>query len=269
MASTTSAPRNEKDLNENFLTILTCSACALYLSAPIHQCWSGHSFCSHCFAKHLKCPTCTMNFVKCRNVSLEMITRNFLFPCKNRTEGCEAKFRLHELYQHEEICPRQKLCDCAIGKYEDRSCSWRGPCSNVWLHVRDVHPTNLFLSENIECVIKDFNSTDSFTSVLLIRVMGESFWYYNQQDNKRNAFLGAVQYIGPKYKALKYKYEADFYSRNQSDFKLSFSSLTHHDGTEIEDVFNSEQCMSLRSTMLNNLVREDNCLHFYLRLKSA
>jgi len=99
--------------------------------------------------------------------------------------------------------------------------------------------------------------------------MGESFWYYNQQDNKRNAFLGAVQYIGPKYKALKYKYEADFYSRNQSDFKLSFSSLTHHDGTEIEDVFNSEQCMSLRSTMLNNLVREDNCLHFYLRLKSA
>jgi hypothetical protein len=105
--------------------------------------------------------------------------------------------------------------------------------------------------------------------VLLIRALGESFWYYNQQDKKRNAFLGAAQYIGPKYKALKYKYETDFYSKDQSDFKLSFSRLTHSDGTGIEDVFSSEQCMSLRSTMLNSLVREDNSLHFYLRLKTA
>lgn len=269
MASNTAAPRNEKDLNENFLTMLTCSSCALYLSAPIYQCWSGHSFCSHCFAKHLKCPLCKVNFVRCRNVSLEVITRNFLFPCKNRSEGCEAKFRLHELYRHEEICPRQKLCDCIIGKYEDRSCSWRGPCSKIWLHVRDVHQKKIFLCENIECIIKDFNPTDNFTSVLLIRALGESFWYYIQQDKKRNAFLGAVQYIGPKYKALKYKYETDFYSRNQSDFKLSFSRLTHHDGRKTEDIFNSEQCMSLSSTMLNNLVREDNSLHFYLRLKPA
>jgi len=269
MASSTSAPRNEKDLNENFLTMLTCSSCALYLSAPIYQCWSGHSFCSHCFATHLKCPMCKMTFVKCRNVSLEMITRNFLFPCKNRTEGCKAKFRLHELYQHEKICPRQKLCDCAIGKYGDRSCSWKGPYSNVWLHVKDVHPTKLFLCESIECVVKDFDPTDNFTSVLLIRALGESFWYYNQQDKKKNAFLGAAQYIGPKYKALKYKYETDFCSKNQSDFKLSFSRLTHHDGTAIEDIFSSEQCMSLRSSMLNNLVLEDNSLHFYLRLKTA
>lgn len=269
MAFTTPVPRNEKDLNENFLTLLTCSACTLYLSAPIYQCWSGHNFCSNCFATHMNCPRCKLTFVRCRNVSLEMITRNFLFPCKNRTEGCEAKFRLHELYQHEEICPRQKLCDCAIGKYGDRSCSWSGPSSNIWLHVRDVHPTNLFLCENIECVVKDFNPTDSFTSVLLIRALGESFWYYNQQDKKRNAFLGAAQYIGPEYKALKYKYETDFYSENQSNFKLSFSSLTHHIGTKIEDIFNSEQCMSLRSTVLNNHLREDNSLHFYLRLKSA
>ena len=269
MASTTSAQRNEKYLNENFLTMLTCGACALYLSAPIYQCWSGHNFCSHCFATYLKCPTCKMTFVRCRNVSLETITRNFLFPCKNRTEGCEAKFRLQELYRHEEICPREKLCVCAIGKYEDRSCSWRGPCSNIWLHVKDVHPTKLFLSENIECIIKDFDPTDSFTSVILIRALGESFWYYNQQDKKKNAFFGAVQYIGPKNRALKYKYETDFCLKDQSDFKLSFSRLTHHDGVEIEDIFNSEQCMSFRSTMLNNLVREDNSLHFYLRLKSA
>jgi len=137
------------------------------------------------------------------------------------------------------------------------------------LHVKEVHPQKLFLSENIECIIKDFNPTDSFKSVLLIRALGESFWYYIQQDKKRNAFLGAVQYIGPKYKALQFKYETDFYSSNQSDFKLSFSRLTHHDGRKIEEIFSSEQCMSLSATMLNNIVREDNSLHFYLRLKPA
>jgi hypothetical protein len=105
--------------------------------------------------------------------------------------------------------------------------------------------------------------------VLLIRALGESFWYYNKQDKERNTFLGAAQYIGPKHRALKYKYETDFYSTNQNDFKLSFSRLTHHNGKEMEDIFNSEQCMSLRSTMLNNLVRQDNSLHFYLRVKSA
>jgi hypothetical protein len=105
--------------------------------------------------------------------------------------------------------------------------------------------------------------------VLLIRALGESFWYYSQQDKERNAFLGAAQYIGPKNRALKYKYEINFYSKNQSDFKLSFSRQTHHYGTELKDIFNSEQCMSLRSTMLNNLVGEDNSLHFYLNLKSA
>jgi hypothetical protein len=105
--------------------------------------------------------------------------------------------------------------------------------------------------------------------VLLIRALGESFWFYNQQDKERNAFLGAVQYIGPKNRALKYKYETHFCSKNKNNFKLSFSGQTHHGGTELKDIFNSEQCMSLRSTMLNNLVREDNSLQFYLRLKSA
>jgi hypothetical protein len=132
-----------------------------------------------------------------------------------------------------------------------------------------MHPTKLFLCENIEFVVKRFDPTDSFTSVLLVRALGESFWYYNKQDKDRNTFLGAAQYIGPKHRALKYKYEMNFYSTNQNDFKLNFSRLTHHYGKEIEDVFNSEQCMSLRSTMLKNLVRKDNSLHFYLRLKLA
>ena len=198
-----------------------------------------------------------------------MITRHFLFPCENRTEGCEAKFRLQYLYQHEEICPRQRLCECVLGKYEYRSCSWRGPCSSIWLHVKEVHPKKLFLCENVECIVKNFYPTDNFTSVLLIRALGESFWYYNKQDKERNAFLGAVQFIGPQHKALKYKYETEFHSTSRSDFKLSFSRQTHHYNKEIADIFNSEECMSLRSTVLNNFVRKDNSLHFYLRVKLA
>jgi hypothetical protein len=202
-------------------------------------------------------------------MSLEIITRYFLFPCKNRIVGCEAKLKLQELYQHEDICTLQKLHECAIGKYEDQGCSWRGPCSKMWLHVKETHPTKFFSCQNIECVIKEFDSVDSFSSVLLIRALGESFWYFSKQDKNKNKFLGAAQYIGSKHRALKYKFETEFCSSSLSDFKLSFSMVTHHYGKEIYDIFNSEQCMSLGSKMLNNFLKKDNSLHFNLRVKAV
>lgn len=268
MASTVPIQTNGRDFNESFLAMLTCHSCALYLSSPVYQCWDGHSFCSRCISTCLNCPKCQKNFIKSRNVSLEMITRNFLFPCKNRTEGCEAKFKLQELYQHEEVCPRQKLCECVIRKYDGRDCPWRGPCSNIWLHVKQTHPTRLLFCKNIECVVKNFDPIDIFSSVFLIRTLGESFWYYIKQD-KGNKFLCAVQYIGSQHRASKYKYEIDFSSLSQTEFKLSFSRSTHPNDKKIEDIFNSEQCMSSRSTMLNNYLWEDKSLHFKFRVKPA
>jgi hypothetical protein len=202
-------------------------------------------------------------------MSLEIITRNFLFPCKNRTVGCEAKLRLEDLYQHEDICPRQKFCDCAIGKYEkNQHCSWRGPCSKVWLHVKETHPTKFFSCQNIECVVKEFHPVDNFLSVLLIRALGESFWYFTKQDKEKNKFLGAAQHMGWECAALKYTFEIDFCS-SLRDFNLIFSMVTHHYDKEIEDVFKSEKCMSISSKMLSNFLRKDNSLHFILRVKAT
>jgi hypothetical protein len=106
MAPDLHARRNAKDLNESLLTMLTCRSCALYLSPPVCHSWKGHSFCTCCVSSCLKCPICNTKFIKTCNVSLEIITNKYLFPCKNRTVGCNAKLKLQEIYQHEDICPR-------------------------------------------------------------------------------------------------------------------------------------------------------------------
>jgi len=80
-----------------------------------------------------------------------MKSRNFLFPYKNRTEGCGTTFKSQELHQHEDTCPRQNVCECATKKCEDRRCSWRGQRSEMWSHLEQTHPKDVFMSKYWIC----------------------------------------------------------------------------------------------------------------------
>jgi hypothetical protein len=139
----------------------------------------------------------------------------------------------------------------------------------MWLHVKETHSTKFFSCQNIECVIKEFAPVDNFSSVLLIRALDESFWYFTKQDKNENKFMGAAQHTGSEYEALKYEFEAEFRSPSLNDFKLSFSMITHHCGKEREAIFNSEECVSLSSKMLSHFLRKDKSLHFKLRVKAV
>ena len=249
--------------------MLTCSSCAQYFSPPIFQCWKGHNFCNDCKSSLEICSKCNLDFIKTRNLSLEIIATNFRYPCKYRSAGCIEKFRLKDLQEHQKMCLHQEIYECAIGKYENQNCCWRGTKSDIWSHVQKTHPMKIFYVGNIECVIKNFNPHDSFMSTFLIKTQDEIFWLYNREDKNTGKFMGAVQYIGSKLNASKFRYEIEFHSKGESDFKVKFSRSTHTYEEQIDDVFDSEKCMCVSSKLVNNFTSSDKTLYFTVNVTTS
>jgi hypothetical protein len=94
-----------------------------------------------------------------------MKSRSFLFPCKNRTEECEAKLKLQGLHQHDDTCPCQNACvnvpqgnvkiGVVLGEDSAQKCG----------HTSNKYIPKIFLCQNIGCVIKGFDLIGSFWSV--------------------------------------------------------------------------------------------------------
>jgi hypothetical protein len=94
---------------------------------------------------------------------------------------------------------------------------------------------------------------------------GELFWFHHEKDSSQSKFFGAVQYVGTKENAAKYKYEFEFSSKNPNGMKIKFSRNTHSDTESIDDVFTSQDCLCISILVTEHFVKED-ILRFCLKV---
>jgi hypothetical protein len=113
----------------------------------------------------------------------------------------------------------------------------------------------------------DFNASGFNTH--LISIYNELFWYHFRQDSSKDKWFQAVQYIGAKNKASKYKYTVEFGPVAEDFLKrsISYSSLTHSDEEDMDYVFKLSQCFSTDLNSVRHFVAKDNSLKFRLKLE--
>lgn len=107
----------DKKLDLKLLSIFECPVCSEFMLPPIHTCITGHSICKICRFKLQKCPTCSACYVEIiRNYSLESISVNTIYPCKNRDIGCNVVLPGSEIEQHESKCQKCPITpnDCIL-----------------------------------------------------------------------------------------------------------------------------------------------------------
>lgn len=81
-----------------------CPICKDYLSSPIYNCNTGHTFCKKCKEQLMICPFCQAVIDKSRNFVLEDILDVLQIVCPNEPKGCQFFGKVHEIKHHELTC---------------------------------------------------------------------------------------------------------------------------------------------------------------------
>jgi len=113
----------------------------------------------------------------------------------------------------------------------------------------------------------DFNVTGFSTH--LISIFDQLFWYQFRQDSDKGKWSQAVQYIGAKNKASKYKYTLEFGPVEEDFLKrsISYSSMTHGDEDNMDYIFKSSHCFSVDLNSVKHFLAKDNSLKFKLKIE--
>ena len=89
-----------RHLDWQLLEELECPVCTEYMASQIKMCENGHNICGGCKERLPECPTCRGTFIKGRNIVLEKLAANAIYPCKNKEAGCEETFALEDRDSH-------------------------------------------------------------------------------------------------------------------------------------------------------------------------
>lgn len=108
-------------LTDELAALFECPVCFEVVLPPIMQCQVGHLVCASCRPKLSCCPTCRGTLGNIRNLAMEKVANNLMFPCKHKSTGCRMTLGLNEKAEHEEVCEyRPYSCPCP-----GASCSWQ------------------------------------------------------------------------------------------------------------------------------------------------
>lgn len=97
-----------------------CPVCYEYVLPPILQCSNGHLVCSDCRPKLEQCPTCRDSLGTIRNLGMEQLASNLLFPCKY--EGCQITMRQDEWFFSATCLPSTRHGGTQIAKMRATTC---------------------------------------------------------------------------------------------------------------------------------------------------
>jgi len=113
----------------------------------------------------------------------------------------------------------------------------------------------------------DFNASGYSTH--LISMFEELFWYHFRQDSSKGKWCQAVQYIGGKDKASKYKYTIEFGPVAEDFLKrsISYSSVTLSDEENMAYILNFSHCFSTDVNSVKHFVTKENWLKFKLKIE--
>ncbi|XP_069676225.1 E3 ubiquitin-protein ligase SIAH1B-like [Periplaneta americana] len=249
----------KSDLSKSLKSLLECPVCFEFMTPPITQCLNGHNICSNCKPQLTLCPTCREPLtITSRNVALENIAETCLAENLNTTQ-IKVPSLTHREYE------------CLAGKA--KGCTWKGRRSDLWTHVLHNHErlTMHWRKESQLFRVTNHDFRISGTSTQLISVLGQLFWYQFRQDASKNRWCQAIQYIGSKNQALRYKYTLEFGPVPHDAVKRTtvYSRVTHSDDDNVDNIFKSSDCFSIDLNSIKYFVTSSNILQFKVKIEKV
>ncbi|CAG9783473.1 unnamed protein product [Diatraea saccharalis] len=196
-------------MSADLTSLFECLVCFDYILPPILQCESGHLVCSSCRPKLSCCPTCRGRLGYIRNLAMEKVARNVMFPCKYSNTGCTVTLVHTEKAEHEEACEfRPYSCPCP-----GVSCSWQGGLDQVMPHLMMSHKCiSTLQGENIVFLATDINLPGAINWVMMQSCFNHHFMLVLEKQEKSDGhqqFFAIVQLIGSRKEAENFAYRLE------------------------------------------------------------
>lgn len=243
---------NTKHLDYDLLKKLQCPVCLQYMLSHIILCENGHNICTNCRSTFSECPSCKGRFLKVRNIALEDIAQNAIYPCKNRQGGCNEVLSLDDKVAHELTCLYEKRV-CPFTKLSGDSCVWTGTLSQVVDHVRCDHGSQAQNSLGI-FVLKLETVCASKRYMQAVFAFGELFFIF--WEIKECLIQFAVFHAGPNTDTEEFTYK---FSVKRDNEKISMRAICHSYLQETSTVLQPGECVVLPyGTMLKYLSKNSN-----------
>lgn len=229
---------NSKHLDLDLLKTLQCPVCLEYMLSHITLCENGHNICTNCRSTASNCPSCKGRFLQVRNIALEDIARNAIYPCKNHQRGCNEALSVHDKVAHESTCLYEKRM-CPFTKLSGVSCIWNGVLSQVVDHVRCDHGCQTQNSLGIFVLkLETLCASKHYTQAVF--AFGELFFIFWEIKECHVHF--AVFHAGPKTATEDFMYK---FSVKRDNEKISMRAICHSYLQETSTVLQPGECVVL------------------------
>ena len=243
---------NTKHFDYDLLKSLQCPVCLEYMLSHITLCENGHNICTNCRSTVSDCPSCKGRFLQVRNIALEDIAQNAIYPCKNRPGGCNEVLSVDDKVAHESSCLYETRV-CPFTKLTGDSCAWTGVMSQVGAHVRCDHGCQTQNSLGI-FVLKLETLCASKHYMQAVFAFGELFFIFWKTKECHIQF--AVFHAGPKTDTEEFTYK---FSVKRDNEKISMRAICHSYLQETSTVLQPGECVFLPyGTMLKYLSKNSD-----------
>jgi E3 ubiquitin-protein ligase SIAH1 len=249
-----------QDLAKEVLEQLECPVCMEYLLPPITMCPNGHNICSSCKEKLKKCPTCRETLSNTRNKALEKLAVRVECPCHNKPHGCTLTFPITLISEHQDVCEYNPLV-CPL--QEQVHCNWKGTFQEVKDHVIQKHKvwvTNMLGMTAF--VIKKFNKNVAHVYMYLLN----DDIFHQRFEVKDSTVYYVIRYIGRAEKASEFKYKFKLLTGSN---EISVCNVTSSYNVDVQEVYNTGNCVKLYYDTLERFLDENNDLKFSVEISKV
>ena len=249
------------DKEQSLLNHLECPVCLDYMTPPIILCANGHKLCEICRKEVTTCPNCRGNFVTTRNLALEDLARQVMYPCKYRSYGCA------EIFEHDKIVGHQATClysqqVCPVAKLAIGTCSWTGSRKDIKGHLQENHLE--VCCEYVEGEVKFIHKLDTYMKLFCF-IFAYNEVFFSLFHWEISIFYIVLLYVGPSENAAEYKYKVEFVNKDDTE-GVTVMHLTRSSDENLEDLYNSCNCGKLHSGVVSGLKDKNGNLKFKMEI---
>uniref|UniRef100_A0A1I8GIA0 E3 ubiquitin-protein ligase n=1 Tax=Macrostomum lignano TaxID=282301 RepID=A0A1I8GIA0_9PLAT len=218
--------------NLELASLFECPVCFDFALPPILQCQAGHIVCAACRSKLSSCPTCRGPLANIRNLIMDKLAAQVLFPCKYVNNGCSDCFLHTSKTEHEDVCEfRPYTCPCP-----GASCKWQGSLEQVMNHLTQQHKSITTLQgEDIIFLATDINLPGAVDWVMMQSCFGYNFMLVLEKQERslenQVMFYAIVQLIGNRKQADQFAYRLELNGQRR---RLTWEATPRsiHDGVQ-------------------------------------
>jgi hypothetical protein len=206
------------------------------------------------------CPSCKGEFIKGRNVALERVAANALYPCKNREAGCKKMLKKDNISYHNLACFYQSR-ECPFRKLSDVNCPWTGALTVIESHVKSGHVDQTAEhSGAFEVKLQNFDTARRFCKAIF--TLGKLF--YLVWETTQHTFYFAVFCIGHKDEADQFTYDF-IISKQRESISITGTCRSYLEGKS--DVLRPGECVTLHYSTVQKFVNQKTSLSCEIEIR--